>query len=155
MQHVTSNQQTFEKLDGIYRSVCVPSIENKGHRIKAVKPINKGRHKLIATQDNLKFYFIFKRAVFGTYAEQFDGEKAVGESINIDRLWFCIDNKIDYILIGYPDGKIYSIKPQEWLEYANKHNTYRKVERKDYDKKNGIIEEKTASIDIRKLKRWN
>jgi len=143
-------------LDAAYRRFCVPSIESKGYMIENVRDVNKGRHKYIMC-NGVRFCFIYKRAFFGTYSQQFQ-EEGVGESINVDRLFWCIDHHVDFILIGYPDGKIYAVNPNDWKQYCDSHGTYRKVIKVEYDKNWGKkVERKeaTASIPINIMKRWN
>jgi len=151
-----TNQQVLT-LDGAYRSFCIKSIESKGLQITKIMDVNKGRHKYIEAGDK-KFCFTYKRAYFGSYSSQFSNQKQIGESINVDRLYWCLDHNIDYILVGHPDGKIYGLSPLEWKEYCDKNNTYRKVERIEFDKQFGKKVsriEATASIPISLMIRWN
>lgn len=157
MEQISQFKEIVTKLDGAFRSFCIPSIELKGFKITKVLDVNKGRHKYIEA-GNKRFCFIYKRAMFGSYSRQFNNVSNLGESINIDRLYWCIDHNVDYILIGYPDGKIYCLNPLDWKSYCDSNNTYRKVEKVEYDKRLGkeiARIEATASLPITELIRWN
>lgn len=149
-------KQDLLTLDAGFR-YCMKVFESLGIQVLEVKNVNNGRHKYVETKV-CRFCYLYKRAYFGSYSRQFEEGKQVGESINVDRLYWCIDNNIDYILFGYQDMKIYAVKPLHFLQWANKHHTYRKVEKKDIRKDFGKdieIEEVTASIDIKQLIRFD
>jgi len=150
-------QEQVLTLDGAFRHLC-KLLDTKGHRVIDVRNINDGRHKLIKTNTNKKLCFIYKRSYFGTYNKQFHNGNQVGESINVDRLWWCMDNNVDWIVFCYPNSHVYCIKPDEFIQFANKHHTYRKLDKKDKVKNYGVeieVTETTASIDIKELIRWN
>jgi len=112
---------------------------------------------LVKTIDDKKYCFIYKRMPFLKARICFPVMQK-GESINVDRMWWCIDNKVDKIIIGYPDGKLYAFCPNKWKEYASKNKTYRKVKEKEYDTRNGKNIERevsTATIEISESNRYD
>lgn len=147
-----------ENTDASYYSTVIPSIESKGLKIASAIEISNKHHKAVITTSGKKFYILFKKDKFGSFASQFKNERQIGESINVASLWEAIDRGFDLILVADPDGRIYAIKPLEWLDYANRHCTYRSVEKPFYKPNFGHKEqvvEKTASVRITEMVRWN
>lgn len=114
----------------------------RGEMLSFIKFFNRQRHCKIDTTKN-QYYVIFKRKMYMTFGRQF-GQSGTGESINLVYLKQAAREKRT-ILVCYNDGKIYHIPAIEWLEYAYQNNLIRT--------QNGG--EKTASIPVRKLARWN
>jgi len=135
-----------------------PSLEDKGLQIASKIEVKNKFHEAYITTNGKKFYILFKKEKFMSYAKQFPDEREIGESINVDSMWEAIDRKFDWILITYNDGYIYAVKPEDWKNYANEHKTYRPVNKKhcvmEYGKK-VEIQEVTASIKLKVGVRWN
>ena len=127
----------------------------KGYMItKPVDIIGRHKHRDIhcehkETKAKKRIYMIFKNVHFLEHG---------WESINIECLYWCIDHKTDEIIIVYADGKIYSLSPKKWKQYADEHGTYRIVEKQDTIKQFGkilMVEERTASVDLKELRRFD
>lgn len=93
----------FLTMDAAYRGILVPTLLDKGHLIRNMKPVNLGHHLFIETIEGKRFYFIYKREKFLSFDKQFPHLSGQGESINIDRLYWCLDNHINLIIVSYPN----------------------------------------------------
>lgn len=147
-----------ENTDASYYSTIIPSIESKGLRIASALEISNKHHKAVVTTNGKKFYILFKKDKFGSLASQFKNEKQIGESINIESLYEAYDRNFDLILVADRDGRIYCMRPKEWLDYAQRNQTIRPVERKYFKKEYGKeieVREVTASVRITEMVRWN
>lgn len=121
-------------------------LRRSGREILQARSLNKGRHGLIQTDFEI-YYILFKRKKFMTYGRQFNGESGMGESINLDWLNNLIKSeKVDEILVVYPEGSIYYIDKLEWREYVQSKDTVRMTQSQG---------EVTTSIPMTLLKRWD
>jgi hypothetical protein len=115
-------------------------------------------HKVIITEKGFKYYYIFKNAPFFKGDKFYSGYAGYWESINTDCLEYCINNNIDFILIGYPSGVIYSITPFDWKEISLKYNSNREILNGRMLKRDGKLtlkDEIVSSIPLHCLKRFN
>ena len=134
-------------------NVVIEEIQKRGMSISKLSYVNNNRHAVIKTHSRNSFYILFKRDFFHSFGSIFGNVSGIGESINESCLRRIIESEIKNILIVYANGYIYRISPERWVEYAKKYRTIRitKTEEKDY----GFGNERTYSISIKELERWN
>lgn len=137
----------MEKIKGV-RQALQPAQEiiNKRTQDKVIK-INSHhnkRHYVLTTEKGLTYYLLYKRAYFMSFGRMFN-LKGIGESINRERLAFCLNNKIDNIIVIHQEGYVYVCNPREWFDFATRHQTIRTT---------NTTREKTYSIPVMMLRRW-
>ena|SRR3990167_750709 len=118
---------------------------------------NKGRHKEITT-DKGRYYLLFKTEYFQSADRQFNTSKGYFESINKEFLAYCLNNKIDKILVAHPDSKIYYLEPLSWWKIAKEGNYIRTSEMGDkriIDNEVKVIHEVIYSVPLSSMKRFN
>jgi len=122
-------------------------INNLPEHVVNVVRMNKGRDTVVIT-DNHKYYVKFKK----------DFEwRGVGETINIEHLRIAVGMGCKYIIIIYPDGKIYSIPPKLWFNFSTNNFLIRSQERgnsyvNNFNKR--IVHETTCHIPVKLLRRF-
>lgn len=131
--------------DGIVEAVelVISELDKRGNPAKHHCFVNDNKHCWVETRAGLVYYIVFKREFFMTFGKVFEkeGQKGIGESINESCLIKAEKNLgANLILCVYPDGKIYSLTPREWLRSP----LIRETEEK----------EKTVSVPIGLLRRW-
>jgi len=134
----------------------------KENIVNVVK-LNMGRDVIVIT-DKHKYYVKFKKEFLMTFNEQFSDFvnehpewKGVGETINIEHLRIANRWKCDYIIIVYPDGRIYKIPPRLWFNFSTNNFLIRSQERgntytNDFKKK--TVHETTCHIPVKLMERF-
>ncbi len=138
-------------------------INNLPEHVVNVVRMNKGRDTVVIT-DNHKYYVKFKKDFLMTFNEQFfkfvnehPEWRGVGETINIEHLRIAVGMGCKYIIIIYPDGKIYSIPPKLWFNFSTNNFLIRSQERgnsyvNNFNKR--IVHETTCHIPVKLLRRF-
>lgn len=135
-----------EKIEtvGQAMAICIELINKKTFdRVKDAKRVNKSRHRLLITEKGLRYYVLYKREYFMSFGKIFS-LKGIGESINMEYMEFIMYLKTDAILFVHPDGRIYIIPAQEFIDWSDAHETIRRT-------KAGEI---TRSVPVNILRRW-
>jgi len=111
----------IENIDAAYLKV-IRIFERNNFRILNTIPINCERY-LICKTDKGNFLVMYKRDFFHNFGKIFrdQGASGMGESVNVESLKYCIQTDIDNLMFIYPDGKIYRISVEEFL-----NNSYRR-----------------------------
>lgn len=101
--------------DAGYRRLLAKLI-SRGFKLDKIKPINNGRYLIAIGKENI--LIMFKRDVFHNFGKQFkeEGFKGVGDTINVDDLKLCIQNKVKKIFSIFLNGRAYSIDIKDFLE---------------------------------------
>jgi len=130
-----------EQVDSLAEAVSVFTRTIGGQQIGA-----EGAAVIVSDGERSSFYVFFKRTWFRSYQNQFPQErgKGYGQSVSLNILKKAT-SKSATIIIVLPDGKIYSLPAQNWLEYAETHRTIRRA-------RDGDI---TASVPANLLQRWS
>jgi len=137
-------------------------IKNLDERVVNIVKMNMDRDAIVITDKN-KYYIKFKKDFLMTFNQQFsefvnENPKwsGMGETINIEHLRIAM-RTCDYIIIIYPDGKIYKIPPRLWFNFSTKNFLIRSQERGNtYTKefKTKTIHETTCHIPVKLLERF-
>jgi len=117
-------------------------LRDSGHELLETIEINQGRYRVLKT-DKETFLVLFKREFFKNFGKYFrdKGATGLGETVNLDNLKEGVSKGIMKIIFIYPNGHIYSIGLEEFL-----NNGFRR------ENKEG---KKTISVSIHLLKREN
>ena len=128
------------------------------NKIIQIIPKNRNLHYLIHTEKGDKYYYVFKQAPFYSGDNAYSKFKGYWESINLESLDYCISQDIDFIIIGYPSGKLYCLNPLEWKEIAVENNSIREIKEgrmiMDYGKLT-LKDEIVVSVPLYSLRRFN
>jgi len=83
---------------------------------KGIRYTNKGRYCVVFGNPNVAI--LMKTEPFFNFGYQFrkQGQKGVGDSINVEHLKEFMQHNVKTIYIKFRDGKLYSISLQEFLE---------------------------------------
>jgi hypothetical protein len=121
--------------------------KKRGVGIDYTNFINDRKHCILITDSGTAYYILYKRDFFRSFGHIFkeQGQSGVGESINESFLALAKFRNITSFLVVYEDGKVYSVTPQEWFDFAKKNNTIRTTE----------SAERTFSIPVGMLRRWD
>ena len=118
--------------------------EKRGYEVKTYWRNNDRHTIMVAKRGNERTdsYIMFKHEFFFTFS-RFFSEDGFGESINQEHLKFILDaGTLSQILIVYPEGIVYSVKPEVFGRYGHARTQY--------------MGEKTVSISIKLLEdRWD
>ena len=138
-------------------------IKNLDENVVNTNRLNNGGDIVVIT-DNNRYYVKFKKDFLMTFNEQFSKFvnenpewRGVGETINIEHLKIAMDMKCKYIIIIYPDGKIYKIPPKLWFNFSTNNFLIRSQERgntytKDFKRK--TVHETTCHIPVKLMERF-
>lgn len=120
----------------------VKFLRDSGHKLLETIEINQGRYRVLKTDREI-FLIMFKRDFFRNFSKYFrdKGATGLGETINLENLKEAVSKGTMKILFIYPNGHIYSIKIEDFL-----NNGFRR------ENKEG---KKTISVSIHLLKREN
>ena len=125
-------------------------LSNRSEILENLTYVNNQKHATMRTKGGL-YYILYKRDFFHSFGKIFGNVGGVGESINESCLKRAIMGNVKTILVVYSDGKIYAITPVKWRDYAQKYRTIRTTTEKDM----GYGNERTFSVSIKELERWN
>jgi len=114
-------------------------IEGRGDSVAEIKMVHGGKHAIVYTDSGMIYYVLFKREMFGSFGDIFN-RKGIGESINAEALDLAMDRGAMLVLVAYPDGKVYSLTPDEWSRSPYIRDT-----------EDG---ERTISVPINWMRRW-
>jgi len=102
----------------------------RGEYPKPTYSFNKGRHRLIETE-NEKYYVVFKREFYHSFAHEFKGLydtyphlEGEGESINEDALKIALRKQVDQIVFIHPNG-FYGVYPRLIKAFCEKNGLVR------------------------------
>lgn len=86
-----------------------------GYSWSGIKYTNKGRYCIVFGKPNAAI--LLKTEPFFNFGYQFkkQGQKGVGDSINVEHLKEFIQSNVEIIYIKFRDGKLYSIPIMEFL----------------------------------------
>lgn len=117
-------------------------LQRNGYEFLETIEINQGRYRVLKT-DKETFLVLFKRDFFHNFGKYFrdKGATGMGETINLTHLKEGVSKGIMKIIFVYPNGHIYSIGLEDFL-----NNGFRR------ENKEG---KKTISVSIHLLKREN
>jgi len=135
-------QMEKQTINATYLDV-IKLLESRGTLIIESIPINHGRYFFIKTDEG-NYLVVFKRDFFNSFGRIFaqEGETGVGETLNLEDLKIAVLKGAKGLFFTYPDGKIYSVSIEEFLQYSHKRTN-------DFEGK------ETRSINIKYLKREN
>ncbi len=112
--------QQINKMDASFRRV-INHLAKNGLMVRQTIDLNKGRYKIIQTEQGINYLVLYKKDFFNSFSKYFPEEKGVGDTINSLELRQCI-NQIDHIIFTYKDGKIYSISKDDFMEHSHSRN---------------------------------
>lgn len=139
METVQIDEMRVASIEVGYRRL-LRKLENLGYQIESIVPINHRRYIIIKGAP-CNIMVTYKRELFMNFGKIFrkDGYKGVADTINVLDLKFAIINNVEKIYLIRPNGMVYSISLQTFLEksvrWENKEGKYvRSVSIHEYQK---------------------
>lgn len=113
-------------------------LKNKG---RVIKEVNKSRHKIVQLDSGEKWYCVYKREFYHTFAKEFEEEmlrhpyyaESEGESLNQESLKEAQRNDCDKLVFIHPDA-VYFQYLNAFLGFAISNNLIR-----EQDKSNNYL----------------
>jgi hypothetical protein len=136
------NETQIYNIDAGFRAI-VKHILSSGIRVLESEPINEGRYYLIKVEDGKNYLAMFKRDFFHNFGKEFrdQGASGMGETINTENLKSGLAHGVNNLMFIYPDGAIYSISVEDFL-----NKSFRRVNKENKE---------TLSVSIHELRREN